>query len=83
MVRGDIVALAQDYPPYYKGNHWAEPDEAEAAVYMRKLYENSVFRDTMVKKARHHIMDLLSAENAAQKIRQRVETLFDLRTAER
>ena len=83
MVRGDIVALAQDYPPYYKGNHWAAPDEAEAAVYMRKLYENSVFRDTMVKKARHHIMDLLSAENAAQKIRQRVETLFDLRTAER
>lgn len=82
MVRADVAALPRDYPPYHKGDHWAEPDEAEAAAYMRKLYEDSVFRETLVNNAESHVTNLLNAENAAQKIRQRADAIFGLRTAE-
>lgn len=83
MVRADVVALPQDHPPYHKGDHWAEPDEAEAAVYMRKLYEDSAFREALIKNAESRITRLLNAENAARKIRKRADAIFDLRTAER
>ena len=76
MVRADVVALSQDYPPYHKGDHWAHPDESEAAEYMRKLYENTTFREAMIKAAEKHITEWLSAEKAAEKIKQRVDTLY-------
>ena len=76
MVRADVVALSQDYPPYHKGDHWAHPDESEAAEYMRKLYENTTFREALIKAAEKHITEWLSAEKAAEKIKQRVDTLY-------
>lgn len=83
MVHADVVALSQDYPPYHAGDHWAQPDESEAAEYMRKLYKDTTFRETLVKTAERHITELLSAEKAAEQIKQRVDTLYSPLSIER
>ena len=43
---------------------------------MRKLYKDITFRESLVKNAEKHITELLSAEKAAEQIKQRVDTLY-------
>lgn len=63
MVDAEIVELDRDHPPYHKGDHWAQPDEVQAADYMRKLFEDRKFGRELAERAKAR----LEAENTPQK----------------
>lgn len=75
MVRADIVPLDKEYPPYHKGSHWANPDEDHAAALMKRLFIDKAFREDKAKKAREHILGKMSPQNAATRIKARLEEL--------
>lgn len=75
MVRTEVVPLEEDIPPYHKGDHWAQPDEKEAAQWMYRLYIDPTFRKEKIQRAREHIVTTLSYERATEKIQSRIEEL--------
>lgn len=46
-----LVELTETIGPYDKGQMWAEPDVEHAARYMRKVYEDEIFRSGIAEKA--------------------------------
>lgn len=40
LVKYDLISLTEDFPPYLKGNVWAEPDIDHAAYQMRYVFEH-------------------------------------------
>ena len=72
MVDAEIVALDQDCPPYRKGWHWAQPNEDQAAMWMRKLYEDAAFRNSLTVRAKAHLRESFSPMCAAQKMEKRL-----------
>lgn len=77
MVPAEVITLEQDSPPYKKGTHWADPDEAVAAQWMRKLYFDKDFYQKKVQKAQSYIQEKLSQTGAAERMRKRIEELFE------
>ena len=75
LVPAQVEVLTQDSPPYRKGTHWAHPDEACAAQWMRQLYEDKDFRETLCGNARQFLGSSLSQERAAQRIKARLDEL--------
>jgi len=77
LVDYDLVALEEDYGPYEKGNHWAEPDIGEAAFYMKKLQSDGLFYEQMAGNAREYILKHLSLDCASKKIEERVRAIHE------
>lgn len=77
MVDGGFTILKKDTPPYKKGARWAEPDITQAARYMRKLYKDPAYYNTIREKAKDYIRIKLSMKQAADLIRKRVEEIYD------
>ena len=75
MVDAEIVSLDQDCPPYHVGNHWAKPDEEQAAKYMRKLYLEPEYRKGLAERAKQQLSQKLSVQNAALAMKQRLNEL--------
>ena len=75
MVDAEIVELEKDYPPYHKGDHWAQADETQACEYMKKLYLDQDYRYEIENKAKNYISEVLSVEKAAYDIESRVKQL--------
>lgn len=76
MVDFDFVTIQEDVGPYHKGNRWAEPNISDAARYMRKLYENPDYRKELADRAQRHIREKLSADQAAARIRSRIQEIY-------
>lgn len=72
MVDAAVVPLEKDYPPYHAGDHWAQPDEDQAAAWMQKLYRDSGFRKGLAARAKAHLELEFSPKNAAQTIEKRL-----------
>ena len=51
-----------------KGNHWAEPDLAQAAKYMKVLYEDPFYGKTLADRAAAYIREKLDMTHAVRKI---------------
>ena len=77
MVPAKVVELNQDYFPYQKGSHWAEPDEHSAAQMMRNLYEDPTFRAELARKANIFAKEKLSQDQAAKRMYHRLNELLN------
>jgi glycosyltransferase involved in cell wall biosynthesis len=71
-----LTEIEKDIGMYKKGNRWAEPDEEQAAGYMRRLYEDRAFGRTLAEKAREHIGEALNTELIAARMRERIEEIY-------
>lgn len=76
LVDFDFITIENDIGPYKAGNRWADPHIDQAAEYMLKLYNDQVFYNTMSSKAQKHVQKLLSLEQAASKINNRIRDIY-------
>ncbi|WP_449290285.1 glycosyltransferase family 4 protein [Oscillibacter ruminantium] len=76
MVDAQIIALPRDYPPYHKGDHWAQPDEHQAAQWMRRLYTDRAFAAELAQRAKLDLTQRLDVFQAGQCMKARLETIF-------
>jgi glycosyltransferase involved in cell wall biosynthesis len=72
----EFVEITEDAGPYNKGWRWADPDIEQAARCMRRLSGDIEYRCELAKRAKVHIRNLLSLDNAAKRIRTRVEQIY-------
>ncbi|MGI8436224.1 MAG: glycosyltransferase family 4 protein [Chthoniobacterales bacterium] len=70
-----MTELEEDSGPYERGTHWAAPDVAHAASYMRWVFENGDVSRALGLRAAKSIRQSLDPNATAQQIRQRVEQL--------
>ncbi len=77
MVPARVVKLDRDVPPYPKESHWAQPDEKCAAEYMRRLYEDSTYRERLCCAAQEYLKAEFSPQKAAERIEKRLAELFE------
>jgi len=71
-----LVELAQDVGPYKKGAIWADPDEAQAAEYMARLFLDKEYYESKRDGAMAHVRRGLSPELAAKRVRTRIEKIY-------
>lgn len=76
MVDYKYVTLEKDLLPFHAGNRWADPDPAQAAGYMKKLYEDPAYYKELSERAKAHIQNTLSMEKAAARMRERIEEIY-------
>lgn len=72
-----LVPVGKNIYPYKKENMWAEPNENEAALYMKKLYDDGQFRNSLVEKA---YAKMTAAENVllpSKLIEERVNWIYE------
>ncbi len=62
MVSCRLKELEKDYPPYKKGNRWADPSIEEAAEYMKRLAEDKAYCRQMAERAQAHSRNVLGME---------------------
>lgn len=51
-----LVAAAPGAYPFAEGQHWAEPDEAAAAIFMRQVHEDRGLREARARRGRAEIL---------------------------
>lgn len=76
MVDYSLTQLSCDYGPYRAGMHWAEPDLAEAAHYMRIISERGSDVKRRAERAAADIRQLYSPERAGLIMKQRLESIY-------
>ena len=76
MVGYEMIQMQRDYGVFRKGNWWADASVDEAAGYMKTLYENREFGQELAERARKHIQEVLSMEQAIERIRDRVSEIY-------
>ena len=62
-------------PPYDAVQHWAEPDIADAAAYLRRLWENRDHRETLARRGQETILTLYSPRRCGSAMRERLMEL--------
>lgn len=75
LVDAELIHLTKDILPYRKGSRWAQPNEEQAAMYMRRLYEDEKYRAGLSERAKAHIRELLSAERITRLLSERLKKL--------
>lgn len=76
LVDAPLVTLTEDTGLFKKGNRWAEPDISQAAGYMRQLYEKPQLCSQLSWQANMDIRQRLSMEQAAARIKERLEHIY-------
>lgn len=77
MVDYELITIEKDMLPFKAGNRWADADLDQAAGYMRKLYEDEVFYETIRKKAKEYAKKKLGMEQAAGSMRERLKEIWN------
>lgn len=67
----ELVELAEDYGPYKKGQHWAEPNIIFAAAQMSKLHQTPDIAEKLGIAARQHLENHYSSHRIASLIKAR------------
>lgn len=70
-----MTELEEDAGPYERGTHWAAPDIAQAASYLRWVFENRAASRALGARAAESIRRTLDPAVTASQIRQRLEEL--------
>lgn len=70
------VPVGRDIYPYEERNLWADPDIEEASRYMRRLYEDGEYYQTIQENARIYIRSKLNMDRISEMIRQRVDDIY-------
>ncbi len=76
LVEYKLVNLKEDIGLFKRGNRWAEPNMEQAAIYMRKLYENPEYYHMMAKQAKDYVEKKLSMEQAVEIINKRISMIY-------
>lgn len=71
MVDYEMVTLEEDVALYHKGYKWAEPNEQQAAMYMKRLFEDKGYYTEKKNKAQEFIKTKLGFGQAMLKIQER------------
>jgi glycosyltransferase involved in cell wall biosynthesis len=74
-VRYQLVQLDQDYGPYKRGCHWADPSLDHAATCMRQVVEDSDLRSQIGLAAYQTIAQDFSPEALGGKLRERLNVI--------
>ncbi len=77
MVDYNLIPLEIDYAMYKKGNRWADPDINQAAVFMKKLYEDKDYYNRISKNAQNYIKNNLNQEVASKAIENRINAIYN------
>lgn len=75
MVDYKLIELEEDIPPYKKGYHWADADIPQAAGFMRRLYEDKKFYNSIAVNARSYVTSRLNMERSTLILKERVENI--------
>lgn len=78
LIDAKMVKLDKDYGPFKQGNRWAEPNLEQAAKYMKKLYTDKEYYDSIARKAKNHIQSKLNMKQISGKIKKRIEEIRTL-----
>lgn len=70
-----LVPVPDGAYPGSAGQRWAEPDEEDAARWMRRLANDRAFAQQLGERGRHRIRDALSAKMVAGKLRTRLDEI--------
>ena len=76
MVDYEMVTIDKDIPPFKKGYRWAEADKDQAAVYMRRLFDDKEFYDIIKANACAHVKEKLSMEKCAETVKNRMDYIL-------
>lgn len=76
LVDYSMVTLERDYVMYKKGNRWADPDINQAAMYMRKLFEDNDFYNKISKNAKGYMENNLNIKKAGETIKNRINQIY-------
>ena len=76
MVSCRLIELERDYPPYKKGNRWAEPSVDEAADYMRRLVSDREYYRRLAQKGLEHSREVLGLERVKRPVRERLQAVL-------
>ena len=76
MVDYSFTTLEKDMSPYRKGAKWADADTYEAAEYMKKLHEDSEYREQLSKSAKSYIKEKLGMDRIKEMIESRIDNII-------
>lgn len=76
LVDYELISIEEDMGPFKKGQRWADANTDTAAIFMKKLYEEKGFYDTIAAQAQAYIQEKLSIERATTFINERVEEIY-------
>ena len=74
-VRATLVTLEQNHGPYAKGSTWADPDPADAAEHMRRLFADRALAAKLGAAARQTIMARFSPAAIGARYRRRLASI--------
>jgi glycosyltransferase involved in cell wall biosynthesis len=74
-VRAKTVVLDRSHGPYSKGSTWADPDVADAAGWMRRLFEDRSLAARLGNAARETIETRFSPATIGARYRSRLESI--------
>jgi glycosyltransferase involved in cell wall biosynthesis len=74
-VRAKLVTLEQNHGPYAKGSTWAEPDTAQAAEHMRRLFADRALAAQLGAAARATIESRFAPSVIGARYRRRLECI--------
>ena len=70
-----MIEIDRDIPPYKKGYHWADADIAQAAGFMRRLYEDEEFYQNIADNAKRYVASRLNMERTTGIVKERLENI--------
>ncbi|MBO5458917.1 MAG: hypothetical protein J5981_01555, partial [Lachnospira sp.] len=65
----------KDIPPYKKGYHWADADVTQAAGFMKRLYEDREFYESIAENAERYVAEKLNMERSTRIVKERVKDI--------
>lgn len=68
MVDAAPQILQKDELPFLKGSRWAEPDENQAAEFLRKLFDQPEWRTEIAARAKEYISTRLSVQSISEQM---------------
>jgi glycosyltransferase involved in cell wall biosynthesis len=71
----NLIPVEEDYYPFWPGQHWAEPDCQQAAMYMKKLYEDVEYRQNIAEKGQAWIREKHSPTKVGEIMRDRLNEI--------
>lgn len=70
-----MIQIEEDIPPYKKGFSWADANVDEAAAYMKRLFEDKEFYNSISNNAKTYVNKRLSMERATGILMERAQEI--------
>ncbi|MCR5118987.1 MAG: glycosyltransferase family 4 protein [Lachnospiraceae bacterium] len=71
-----LIKTKVTHKPYPRGTVWADPDASDAAVKLKKVYEDPELRKRLGENAKKRVREILAAGNIGQKVYERLKQIY-------